>query len=214
MPPTCRKIDEYRVFLTCRRSAVRCFPQAQNGIYRLVLIPEWETRIMPRLAHALPKYRKHRGSGQAVVTLNGREFYLGPHGTKASKIEYDRLIGEWLANGHNSLHSTSEDIPRLFGSRVAVPVFAWRTVVSSGVIGSSPGMSSVLLSARGAKCAQRKAKLRSRTRTSLKRARVSVFGGVRSVPPRRPSLADRDRPSRRSAGLACRRSKAPRAGRQ
>ena len=31
--------------------------------------------------------------------LNGRDFYLGPHGTKASKLEYDRLIGEWLQQG-------------------------------------------------------------------------------------------------------------------
>ncbi len=56
---------------------------------------------MPRLSNSLPKYCKHRASGQAVVTLNGRDFYLGPHNTKASKIEYDRLIGEWLANGRN-----------------------------------------------------------------------------------------------------------------
>jgi len=33
---------------------------------------------MPRLSHAVAKYRKHRGSGQAVVTLNGRDFYLRP----------------------------------------------------------------------------------------------------------------------------------------
>jgi hypothetical protein len=50
---------------------------------------------------ALPKYRKHRASGKAVVTLSGKDFYLGPHGTKASKAEYDRLIGEWLANGRS-----------------------------------------------------------------------------------------------------------------
>ena len=56
---------------------------------------------MPRLVHALPKYRKHRSSGQAVVTLNGCDFYLGPHGTKASKLEYDRLIGEWFQNGRS-----------------------------------------------------------------------------------------------------------------
>jgi hypothetical protein len=31
--------------------------------------------------------------------LNGRDFYLGPNGTKASKLEYDRLIGEWLQRG-------------------------------------------------------------------------------------------------------------------
>jgi hypothetical protein len=64
---------------------------------------------MPRLSNALPKYRKHRGSGQAVVTLNVRDYYLGPHGTKASHIEYDRLIGEWLANGRQPLHATSGD---------------------------------------------------------------------------------------------------------
>ena len=50
-----------------------------------------------------PSYRKHKRSGQAVVTLNGQDFYLGTHGSKASKAEYDRLIGEWLTNGHTRL---------------------------------------------------------------------------------------------------------------
>ena len=49
---------------------------------------------MPRLASALPKYRKHRASSQAAVTLSGIDHYLGPHGTKTSKAEYDRLIAE------------------------------------------------------------------------------------------------------------------------
>lgn len=48
-----------------------------------------------------PKYRKHKASGQAIVTIDGKMFYLGPHGTKTSKQEYDRLIGEWLANGRS-----------------------------------------------------------------------------------------------------------------
>ena len=65
---------------------------------------------MPRLSHTLPKYGKHRGSGQAVVNLNGRDFYLGPHGAKASRLEYDRLVGEWLANGRNPLHANSGEI--------------------------------------------------------------------------------------------------------
>lgn len=51
---------------------------------------------MPWPANHLPKYRKHRASGQAVVTISGRDHYLGPHGTKASKELYDRLIAEWL----------------------------------------------------------------------------------------------------------------------
>ncbi len=46
----------------------------------------------------VPTYRRHRNSGQAVVTLSGRDFYLGPHGSKVSRLEYDRLVGEWLAS--------------------------------------------------------------------------------------------------------------------
>jgi hypothetical protein len=52
---------------------------------------------MPWSKDHIPKYRKHRASGQALVTINGRGLYLGPHGTKASKVEYDRLVCEWLA---------------------------------------------------------------------------------------------------------------------
>lgn len=54
---------------------------------------------MPILTKALPKYSKHRASGQAVVTLCGKDFYLGPYGTKVSRLEYDRLVAQWLANG-------------------------------------------------------------------------------------------------------------------
>lgn len=56
---------------------------------------------MPRLVRSVPKYRRHRASGQAVVPLNGRDHDLGPHGTRTSQIEYDRLIGEWLAAGRH-----------------------------------------------------------------------------------------------------------------
>ena len=38
---------------------------------------------MPRLTNSTPKYRKHRHSGQAVVTLAGKDHYLGKYGTKA-----------------------------------------------------------------------------------------------------------------------------------
>lgn len=47
----------------------------------------------------VPSYRIHRPSGQAVVTLDGQDFYLGKWKSKPSRAEYDRLIGEWLANG-------------------------------------------------------------------------------------------------------------------
>lgn len=56
---------------------------------------------MPTLTKSAPKYRKH-ASGQAVVTLSGRDHYLGPHGTRVSKAAYDRLVGEWMAAGRPS----------------------------------------------------------------------------------------------------------------
>src|SRR4051794_19164124 len=46
-----------------------------------------------------PSYRLHRPTGQAVVTIDGQDCYLGKHSTPASRAEYDRLIAEWLANG-------------------------------------------------------------------------------------------------------------------
>ena len=49
---------------------------------------------MPCLTNSAPKYRRHRASGQAVVTLNGRDFYLGPNGTQASRREHDWLVAE------------------------------------------------------------------------------------------------------------------------
>jgi integrase len=47
----------------------------------------------------IPAYRLHRPSGQAVVTLNGRDHYLGRHGTAESRAAYDHLIARWLADG-------------------------------------------------------------------------------------------------------------------
>lgn len=51
---------------------------------------------MPRLTSSLPKYRKHKATAQAVVTLAERDFYLGPHASRPSRWEYDRLVAEWL----------------------------------------------------------------------------------------------------------------------
>jgi integrase len=46
-----------------------------------------------------PAYQRHKGSGQARVRIEGRDIYLGPYGSVASRAEYDRIIGEWLAHG-------------------------------------------------------------------------------------------------------------------
>ncbi|QDV75374.1 tyrosine-type recombinase/integrase [Botrimarina mediterranea] len=56
---------------------------------------------MPRLVSKLPTYRRHKASGQAVVTLCGVDHYLGPYGSKPSRVLYDRLVAEWLASGRS-----------------------------------------------------------------------------------------------------------------
>ena len=47
----------------------------------------------------IPNYRLHKATGQAFVELGGRRFYLGKHGSKASREEYERRIAEYLGNG-------------------------------------------------------------------------------------------------------------------
>jgi integrase len=46
-----------------------------------------------------PKYRRHKAKNLAVVTLAGREIYLGRYGSESSKQEYRRLIAEWMQTG-------------------------------------------------------------------------------------------------------------------
>ena len=47
---------------------------------------------MPRLLGKLPAYRKHKASGQAVVTLGGHDHYLGKMGSAASRTKYNRVV--------------------------------------------------------------------------------------------------------------------------
>ncbi len=54
---------------------------------------------MPKLRNSTPRYRLHRASGRAVVTLDGKVIYLGKWQSKSSRREYDRVVGEWLAAG-------------------------------------------------------------------------------------------------------------------
>jgi integrase len=57
---------------------------------------------MPTKTTSTPSYRLYRRTGQAVVTIDGKDRYLGRHGSPESKAEYDRIIGEWLARGRRS----------------------------------------------------------------------------------------------------------------
>jgi integrase len=54
---------------------------------------------------SLPSYRLHKPSGRAVVTIAGKDHYLGPHGSAESRAEYDRLMAEHLANAKATVTS-------------------------------------------------------------------------------------------------------------
>ncbi len=53
---------------------------------------------MPKLKNRVPSYRRHKATGQAVVTVAGRDIYLGKYNTAASRAEYKRIIAEWTAH--------------------------------------------------------------------------------------------------------------------
>lgn len=48
---------------------------------------------------AIPRYCGPHASGQAYVIIKRKRVYLGKHNTPESLQAYDRVIGEWIANG-------------------------------------------------------------------------------------------------------------------
>lgn len=54
-----------------------------------------------------PSYRLHKASGRAVVTLNGRDHYLGLHGSKESKAAYKKLLAEWKSTSRSTTFGLS-----------------------------------------------------------------------------------------------------------
>src|SRR5262249_29517455 len=83
-----------RTYGTSRRSGVRPDRSCQAG--KLPACHELEAAAV---SFRIPSYRLHKPSGLAVVTLDGRDVYLGRWNTRESRAEYNRLIAEWLANG-------------------------------------------------------------------------------------------------------------------
>jgi integrase len=72
-----------------------------------------------------PKYRLHRPSGLAVVSLGGRDRYLGPYGTPESRAEYDRLIAEWLLTGRKAAHAPGNSPDDLTVSELCLKYLEW-----------------------------------------------------------------------------------------
>lgn len=51
---------------------------------------------MPRPKNPIPKLRPH-SSGQARVTIDGKDFLLGPMGSPQAEEAYRRIVAQWLA---------------------------------------------------------------------------------------------------------------------
>ncbi len=52
---------------------------------------------MPR-KQQIPTYRLHRGSGQAVVRIKGRDQYIGVHGSPESKVKYQEIVRKAMSD--------------------------------------------------------------------------------------------------------------------
>ena len=56
-------------------------------------------RETPRLPNKTDSADRYHVSGQAVVTLAGKDFYLGKHDTPESRARYHALLAEYNGNG-------------------------------------------------------------------------------------------------------------------
>ena len=58
----------------------------------------------------VPSYRYHKASGQAVVVIAGRSFYLGKFNSKESRKAYARIMAEWKSAGKASFGTESDQV--------------------------------------------------------------------------------------------------------
>jgi len=95
---------------------------------------------MPKLGPTqVPSYRLHKQSGQAIVTLSGRDFPLGPFDSPESRQKYDRLVGEWVANGRRlpaGRAQPDDTCPASAGPSVATVAAAYWTHAQTYYAGS------------------------------------------------------------------------------
>lgn len=56
---------------------------------------------MPRLFHRPPKYRLHKSTKQAIVSLFGERLYLGPYGSRRSHRRYQEVLKQWETARHD-----------------------------------------------------------------------------------------------------------------
>jgi hypothetical protein len=98
-----------------------------------------EQAATSRRRFAVPSYRHHKQSGQAIVTLsdglgNRRDVLLGRYGSAESKAEYRRVRAEWEAAGQRLPQPASKPAPDRTVNELALAYyrFAKRYYVKDG----------------------------------------------------------------------------------
>lgn len=65
---------------------------------------------MANVSFFAPKYRHHKATGQAVVVIRGKYFYLGKHGSSSSREAYRRLVAEYMQTGTTPTQTSQDTI--------------------------------------------------------------------------------------------------------
>jgi len=86
---------------------------------------------VPRSRSKVPSYCLHKASGRAVVRLNGKDIYLGPHGSEESHIKYERAIARWRTENKISAKK-EEEISRIDNPGITIEelIFLYREFAS------------------------------------------------------------------------------------
>lgn len=83
---------------------------------------------MPRNGRP-PSYRLHKARNLAVVTLDGKNHYLGPYGSAESHEKYARLIAEWRQSRDRAIPAAASNSSAGFDLSVNELILAyWRHV--------------------------------------------------------------------------------------
>jgi integrase len=83
-----------------------------------------------------PSYRYHKARGCAVVTIAGKDHYLGEYDSPASWEQYHRLVAEWFAAGRNPPPLAEPEAAPLTVSQLILRY--WRFVRDYYVKGGEP----------------------------------------------------------------------------
>lgn len=68
---------------------------------------------MPKLLNRPPKYRLHKSTGQAVVSVHGKVIQLGPFGSPRSHERYQEELANWRARRHEQRPEVEPEEPEV-----------------------------------------------------------------------------------------------------